>query len=106
MANYVHIAYMEVQKLNNNGEKADRYFGLHIFDDFEEKIVEQSTSFSDLKENVNPSNVVEYIHEHFPEMFFEPIVYTNGFYFNNEWYSLQELGFNAEGEKVVLNKTN
>lgn len=100
MANYVHIKYIEVQVLNNSGEQADRYFGLHIFDDFEEKIVEQSYSFSDLKESVNPSNIVEYIHEHFPEMFFEPIVYMKGLYFNNEWYSLKGLGFNDEGEKV------
>ncbi|NRD80888.1 hypothetical protein HPT25_26525 [Bacillus sp. BRMEA1] len=100
MANTVHVAYIEMHQLNDNGEIFDRHFSLHIFDDFEEKMVEQTNSFSVLKGTVNITNVVEYIHEHFPEMFFEPIVYNQGLYFNRQWYSLKELGFNDEGERI------
>lgn len=100
MQNNVHVQYIEVSKHTMKEGMVEQYFALHIFDNHDEKIVLQCNSLDELKETITPSNIADFLCKEFPEMFFEYVVYANGLYFCDTWYSLEELGLDEEGEKI------
>lgn len=90
MNNTLRVKYLKIEELSSLGEVLEQSYCLQIFDEQEEVLAEHCSSFKDLQETVNLNNLIDYLHGNY-RAFYRVAVEENGLYFNNQWYSIQEL---------------
>ncbi|MFD1736194.1 hypothetical protein ACFSCX_06405 [Bacillus salitolerans] len=92
----VDCLYVKKEDLNESGVVVESYFAFHICNEHEERLVFLSSSFGDVKREVNRENLLEYLKRHFRDTFYKQVEYQEGLNYCGQWYNLEQLGFKEE----------
>lgn len=87
---HIFINYISTSYYNNQGIETVVCYAIRIQNDFKSVLVEEKSTFDELKEIVNLQSLKEYLRIYNCETF-KMLLENGGLYFNNKWYSLLEL---------------
>lgn len=87
----LYVNFVKFSNIDSKGNETEVNFALHIFNDWNELLIEHTTSFEVLKTKITLDYLFEILTDSCNNEFLQSFENAGGLYFNKEWITFEQM---------------